>query len=164
MALIERGSTRKPPGYASWLSSSRRPRSWAKRFGPSCLSQSPSISRTASRMVYADQFAAASEGDTLGTSVMRICSALEVAETLELAEQVVDCLLADASPRGKLGGSCSLGPRVQQDVQVGRVQVVESALVQPLEHPPLHLFPGHPQEGADQRWPEDLLRVLSKVT
>jgi hypothetical protein len=37
-------------GYAFWLSSSRRPRSWAKRFGPSCCAQVLSTSATASRI------------------------------------------------------------------------------------------------------------------
>ena len=111
------------------------------------------------------QLAAPGEGDALGASVVRICPALEIAESFELAEEIVDCLLAHASSGRDLGGSCPLGPRVQQDVQVGRVQVVESLFVQPLEHPPLHLFPGHPQESADQRWPQGLLGgPLSKAT
>jgi D-tyrosyl-tRNA(Tyr) deacylase len=36
--------------YADWLSSSRRLRNWAKRFGPSCCAQAVSTSPTASRM------------------------------------------------------------------------------------------------------------------
>src|SRR4051812_41543233 len=99
-------------------------------------------------------FAPCGEGDSFRSSVVGIRSALEVSEAFELAEEVVDRLLAHASPGGKLGGSCPLWPGVEQEVQVGRVQVVESVLVQTGEHPTLHLLPWHTQKGADERRPK----------
>jgi len=39
-----------------------------------------------------------------------------------------------------------------------RIEVVEAALVQPLEHVPLHGLPGDAQERTDQRRPKRLLR------
>ena len=44
--------------------------------------------------------AADGEGDALAAEVSRVRSALEIAETLELAQQVVEGLLADAPPSG----------------------------------------------------------------
>ena len=50
---------------------------------------------------HADRGAAArGEGDALGAEVIRIRSPLEVAEAFELAQQVVEGLLADAPPSG----------------------------------------------------------------
>jgi hypothetical protein len=43
---------------------------------------------------------------------------------------------------------------VLEDVEVRRLDVAEAALVQPLEHPLLHGFPGQAQERADQGRPE----------
>jgi hypothetical protein len=110
-------------------------------------------------MVYAASSPRRVRGDALGASVLGIRSALEVAETFELAEQVVDRLLAHPSPGGELGRSRSLGPGVQEEVQVGDVQIVEFVLVQPSEHPLQHSLPGHPQESADQWRPEGLIRT-----
>ena len=48
---------------------------------------------------------------------------------------------------------------------IGEIQVGEPVLVQPLEHPPEHLLPRDPQEGADQRRPQrPVVARLSKVT
>jgi hypothetical protein len=80
-----------------------------------------------------------------------MCPAFEIAETLELAQQVVDRLSADPQPRRQLGRSHPVGPRVLEDVQVRRVEVGEAPLAQPVEHSPLHGFPGHSQQRADQR-------------
>jgi hypothetical protein len=52
-----------------------------------------------------------------------------------------------------------LRPGVVEDARVGGVEVVEAALVQPLEHVPLHRLPGHAEERADQRRPERLTRL-----
>ena len=104
---------------------------------------------------HADRGVAAwGEGDAFGAQVVGIWPAFEVAEALELAEQVVEGLFADPQPGGQLGGPRALRSGVLEDVQVGRVEVVEAALVQPLEHVPLHRLPGHAQERADQRRPE----------
>jgi hypothetical protein len=97
--------------------------------------------------------AARAEGDALRAQVVRVGPALEVAGTLELAEQVVERLLADPQPRRQLGRPRALGPRVLEDVHVRRVEVVEAVLVQGREHTPLHRFPGHAQERADQGRP-----------
>ena len=70
------------------------------------------------------------EGDAFGSQVVGVRSALEVAEALELAEQVVQGLLADAQPRRELGRPRALWPGVLEDVEVRRVDVVEAALVQ----------------------------------
>jgi hypothetical protein len=56
-----------------------------------------------------------------------------------------------------------LGSRVEEDIQVRRVEIVEAVLVQPLEHPPADGLPRHPQERTDQRRPERLLVDASKV-
>jgi len=94
-----------------------------------------------------------------------IGSALEVAEALELAEQVVEGLLANPQPGGQLGRPCTLWSGVLEDVQVRRVEVGEAAFVHPLEHAPLHRLPGDAQERADQRRPERLRRPrVHKVT
>ena len=116
-------------------------RSSAKRLGPSCCAQAVSTSATASRITGSRE-CRGGEGDALGAQVVGIRSALEVAEPLELAEQVVEGLLADPEPGGQLGGPRALRPGVPEDVQVRRVEVVEAALVQPLEHVPLDRFPG----------------------
>jgi hypothetical protein len=73
--------------------------------------------------------AAAGEGDAFGAQVLGIWSALEVAEALELAEEVVEGLLADPQPGGQLGGPRTLRSGVLEDVQVRRVEVVEAALI-----------------------------------
>ena len=108
------------------------------------------------------QYAARCEGDALGARVLWVCVAFEVAGSFEVAEQVVECLLADAQPGGELGGSGALGSGVEEDVEVGCVEVVESVLVEPFEHPPSYGFPRRAQERADQRWPERLRVDLRK--
>ena len=97
------------------------------------------------------------EGDTLGAQIVGIRASLEVAEPLELAEQVAEGLLADPQPGGQIGRPRTLRSGVLEDDQVCGVEVGEAALVQPLEHVPLHRLPGHAQEGANQRRPERLL-------
>lgn len=110
-------------------------------------------------------FAAGREGDAFRAAVVRVGSALQVAASLELAEEVVDRLLAHPSPGGEFGGSCPLRPGIEDDVQMGRVEVVEAMLVQTGEHPSQHLFPWHPQERADQGRPERLVTpIISKAT
>jgi hypothetical protein len=98
--------------------------------------------------------------------VVRIGSALEIVEALELAEQVVESLLADPLPGGQLGRLRSLRPGILEDVQVRRVEVVEATLVEELEHPSLHGLPGQAQERADQRRTEriTLISRFRKVT
>src|SRR5215211_3279063 len=110
--------------------------------------------------------AAWGQGDAFGALVVGIGSALEVVEALELAEQVVEGLFADPKPGGQLGGPRALWSRVLEDVEIGGIEVVEAALVQPLEHVPLHRLPGDAQERADQWRPERLLRChrISKRT
>ena len=104
------------------------------------------------------------EGDALGAEVVGIRTALEVAEAFELAEQVVEGLLADPQPGGQFRGPRPLRAGVLEDVQMRRVEVVEAALVQPLEHAPLHRLPGQAQERADQRRPERVLcRAVVRV-
>jgi len=70
---------------------------------------------------------------------------------------VVDGLFRHSQARGELGRPRALRSRVLEDVQVGAVEVIEAALVQPLEHLPLYGFPGEPQERTDQRWPDRVL-------
>src|SRR5438552_5938113 len=80
---------------------------------------------------YANRGGAASrEGDPFGAEVVGVRSSLEIAEALELAEQVVEGLFADPEPSGQLGGSRTLRAGVLEDVQVGGVEVFEAALVQ----------------------------------
>ena len=94
------------------------------------------------------------EGDALGAQVVGIWPALEVAKALEFAEQVVERLLADPQSGSQLRGPRILRSRVLEDVEVCRIEVVEAALVEPLEHVPLNRLPGQAQERADQRRPE----------
>jgi len=109
--------------------------------------------------------AAWGECDAFGAEVVGIRLALDVAEALELAEQLVESLFADPQPGGQFGRPCTLWSGVLEDVQVRRVEVVEAALVQPLEHVALHRLPGHAQERADQRRSERLRRCrFHKVT
>jgi hypothetical protein len=110
--------------------------------------------------------AAGGEGDAFRSQVVGVSLAFEVVEALELAEQVVDCLLGHPQPGGQLGGPGTLRSRILEDVQVGGVEVGETALVQPFEHVPLHQLPGKTQQGADQRRPDrvGLSASFRKVT
>jgi hypothetical protein len=91
-------------------------------------------------------------------------TALEVVEPLELAEHVVERLLAHAEPSGELTRPGALGAGVLEQVEVRGVQIVEAVRVQPLQHVALHRLPRHAQECADQRRPEGTLRRFRKVT
>ena len=97
--------------------------------------------------------------EALRAQVVGIDPALEVAAALELAEQIVQRLLAHPQPGRELRGPRALGARVLEDGQVRGVEVVEAALVQPLEHAPLHGLPGHAEQRADQRRAEGFRRV-----
>lgn len=101
--------------------------------------------------------AALGEGDAFGAEVVRVRSAFEVLEALELAEEVVEGLFANPESRGELGGPGTLRPGVLEDVQVRRVEVVEAAFVEPPEHVSLHGLPGDAQERSDEWRPERLL-------
>jgi len=74
--------------------------------------------------------AAFGEDDALGAQVVGILVPFEVAEALELTEQIVESLLADAQPSGQVGRSQALRPGVLQDVQMCRFEVGEAAFVQ----------------------------------
>src|SRR5580765_4364370 len=74
--------------------------------------------------------AALREDDALGALVVGVRLPLEVTEALERAEQVVECLLADSQLGGEVGRPRTLRSRVAEDREVGRVEVVEAALVQ----------------------------------
>jgi hypothetical protein len=80
-----------------------------------------------------------------------------------LTKQVVQGLFADPQPDGQLGGPCALGAGILEDVQVRGVEVREAAFVQPLQHVPLHGFPGHAQQRTDQRRRRLLLYLRAPV-
>ena len=81
-------------------------------------------------------FATRREDNAFRSSVVGVDLALEVAESFELAEEVVDRLLAHASAGGELRRPGTLRAGVQHEVQMRRVEVVESVLVEASEHPP----------------------------
>ena len=145
-----------PDAEVGRFRSSRRFWSWAKRFGPSCCAHDASISPTASRITRIAEVPRAVRAIRFERRSSESGPALEVAEPFELAEQIVERLFADSQPSGQLGRPRPLRSRVPEDLEVRRVEVVEAALVQPLEHSALHGFPRHPQERADQRRPEGL--------
>ena len=93
----------------------------------------------------------------------RVGPTLDVAQPLELAEEVVEGLFADTETCGQLGGPRTVGARILEDRQVRHVEVGVSLLVESLEHASAHRFPRSPQEGADQRGPGRGL-PSSKVT
>jgi len=72
--------------------------------------------------------------------------ALEVPQPLELAEEVVERLLADPERGGDVGRPGALRSWVTQDDEICGVEVVEAALVQSLEHVPLD---GLPRDAKD---------------
>ena len=69
----------------------------------------------------------------------------------QLAEQVIDGLLARPQSSGQLGRLRALRAGKEEDVQVRRVQVPEAALVEPLEHPAADGFPRNPKQRPDER-------------
>ena len=90
--------------------------------------------------------------DPAGALIVGMRLPLEVAEALERPQQVVQGLLRHPQPDGELRRPRPLRPRVLKDRQVGGIEVVEAVLVQPREHPVLHLLERDAQERADQRW------------
>ncbi len=98
------------------------------------------------------------EGDTFCSAVTGVRASLEVSERFELTEEVVGSLLAHASSGGELGGPEALWAGVEQEVHVGHIDVIEALSVQPLEHAAHNLLPRYPQERADHRRTEVLLR------
>src|SRR5213079_1324067 len=75
------------------------------------------------------------QGDALEPLVAGIVAALQVAEALELSQQVVESLLAHAALRGQLRRAKVVGSRPLQDAQVRRAQVGEAALAQSRQEP-----------------------------
>ena len=93
------------------------------------------------------------QGDALGASVVGIRPPFQVAEALELPEQVVQGLPADPHLNGEVGRPRALRAGVLEDRQMGSVKVSEALLVQPFEHVLLHRLPGETEECADERRP-----------
>ena len=83
--------------------------------------------------------------------VVRVGETLDVPEALELAEQVVERLLAHPQPRGQVGGPEPLRAGVLEHDQVWRREIVEAALVEAFQHPLADGLERHPEEGTDQR-------------
>jgi hypothetical protein len=80
---------------------------------------------------FADQadggVAAGGEGDAFRPEVVGARPAVEVAELLELAEQVVQRLFADPQSGGQVGRPCPFGAGVLEDAQVGGVEIRKTA-------------------------------------
>ncbi len=74
------------------------------------------------------------------------------AEALELAEQIVERLLAQTALRGQLRRAQLVGSRPLQDAEVRSAEVGEAALVQACEQSLVRALPRHPEQRADQRW------------
>ena len=98
-----------------------------------------------------DGDAAPRQHDPPGTEILRVGPALEIAAPFQLAQLVVERLLAHTQLRRQVGRALALRAGVAQHRQVGLVDVVEAVLVQPLDHPPPHRVDGHAQERPDQR-------------
>ena len=110
------------------------------------------------------RLAARREMDAPGAQVVRVVPTLEIAEALQLAEQVVDGLLARSQSGRELGRLRSLRTGEQEDTQVRHVEVAKPPLMQPLEHAPAHGFPRNPKQRADERRPEGSGNGLGKMT
>ena len=82
--------------------------------------------------------------------------AREVAETFQLPEQVVQRLLADAQLGGQVQGRSPCGPGIAEHDEVGRLDVVEAMLVQPVEHARTYRLERDAQQRTDQRRPQGL--------
>ena len=106
------------------------------------------------------------EVDALGALIGVVFLAGEVAELLQLAEEVVERLFGHSGLGRELGGALVLGAGVLQHVEVRGDQIGVAALVQAGEHPVSHGLERHPQQRADQRWRRGggLRTRLSKVT
>ncbi len=72
------------------------------------------------------------------------------AEPLELAEEIVEGLLAHPQSRRQLRGPRALWPGVLEDRQIRRVEIVEAARVQAVEHVLLDGLPRQAEQGADE--------------
>src|SRR5579884_2735131 len=81
--------------------------------------------------------------DPLAALVARVGPSLEIAELLELAEKVVEGLLAHLQPGRELRGPRVVGPRPLEGDQVGGVEVRKAAFVKALEHPPVDRVDRH---------------------
>jgi hypothetical protein len=88
--------------------------------------------------------AAFRDGDPLAALVVWVGPSLEVAELFELAQEVVEGLLADLQPGCELRGPGVVGARPLEDDQVSGVEVSEAALVETLEHLPVDHVHRHP--------------------
>ena len=86
-----------------------------------------------------------------GLAIVRVGETLDVPEPLELAEQVVEGLLAHPQLRRQIGGAEALRAGVLHHDQVRRSEIVEATLVQALEHSFTDGLDRHPEQGADQR-------------
>ena len=75
--------------------------------------------------------------------------AFQIAEPLEVAEEVVEGLFRDAHAGGEVGWAHPLWPRPEDHAQLWRIDVVEAVLVQGAEDSVRDRFPRQPQESAD---------------
>ena len=102
------------------------------------------------------RLAAARQRDAPRAAVLGVGPPLDVPETLELSELVVQSLLAHPQALCELRRSQPLWAGVLDDREMRRIDVVEAPLVQPLEHADPKHVERHPQQRADQRWAERL--------
>lgn len=89
--------------------------------------------------------------DAFGALVALVEIAGEVSELLELAEQVVERLLAHPGLGREVDRALVLGAGVLEHVEVRGDQIGVAALVQAGEHPVAHGLERDSQERADQR-------------
>src|SRR5437764_11397292 len=95
--------------------------------------------------------ASASEADAFGALVVVVGFANQIAELLELPEEIVERLFGHARAGRELQRTLVLGSRVLKNVQVRCDEVGEAARVQAGEHPIAHGLERDAQERADQR-------------
>lgn len=94
--------------------------------------------------------AALGEADTLGATVVTVLDTLEVAERLQLPEEVVQRLLRHAQLSCDLDRAEAIGAGIAQDDEMGGNHVGEPLVVQRLEHAGADHVDRHAQERAEQ--------------
>ena len=78
----------------------------------------------------------------------------EIAELLELSQQVIHRLFGHLRLGSDLRRPLVFRPGVAQNMEMGRDDVRETGLVQPVDHPRANRVDRHAHQRADQRWSE----------
>jgi len=95
------------------------------------------------------RLAAARQPDDASAAVARVGLQLQVAESLEVAQQVVDPLLAHLGVCSHLGRPAAVGARPPEQRHVRGTNVIEACVDDALVDPPPDLREREPQQRAD---------------